>query len=243
MLKILAQGIKNSHIFGFQPLFIQMNHQWVWWEEIHTSAFTVWDKLQPNLFIGVGQPSKSTQKCLKEFNTPTIIQTSPFTYKIKEKIFKYDCLIDHFTYNEDKIDKRLSCDIGCNTINKTPNPYLINLCYPIRKYQIIILGDNRWNLPQYLGKCNIEEKVSLYRSSELIFCETEEEKARTIACGSISIKPSKILNFNEYNEYTNTILKDKYQNKNLKIEQKDWYINTVKTYKQILPELLNELNI
>jgi len=243
-LKVIAEGIINNQIVGFQPLFINLGWDWIWWEEICISAYKVFDEVQPDLFVGVGEPSKALSQCLKEFDTPSIIQTAPFTYKVGKKIFKYACLVDHFTYNNnrERCDK-LRCDIGCFTINKTPSLYLTSLCYPIDKYQIIILGSQRWNLPQYLGDCNIEEKILLYRSSNLIFCETIEEKARSIACNNIAIEPSSNLNLSTYNIAIKTVLKNTNNYEKAKNQQKQWYKDTVKTYEDILPEILDELNI
>lgn len=237
MKKILVQGFYGSHTFGFQPLFMSMGWQWIWWEEVFASPFKVFDEVQPDLFFGVGEPSRALKKCLEEFQTPTIFQVAPFTYKINGRILKkYHTLFDNTSYNIDRGSGKLNCDIGCFTINKQPNPYITSLCHPVGQYNIKILGPHSWELPQYLGNCSIEEKVDLYRSTKLIFCETEEEKARAIACGSVGIGQEEI-SLGEYGEFIGNLLGGK-----IKLNQKKWF-GEVKTYQEILPEIMDELNV
>lgn len=185
-MKILVQAVKDNHLYGFKSLFEAKRHQWVWWEENHTSAFDAFDELQPDLFIGCGSPSRAIQKCLQSYRTRTraIFQVGPYTYSIGEHELYFPFLVNQDVHKPGTPNPKLVCDIGCC---ESPHPYLINMCHPLGKFNIKILGDERWPVPQYLGKAQWSELVQLYQSSTIVFANKVEELGRAIACGAVCI--------------------------------------------------------
>lgn len=183
-MKILVQAIKGNHLYGFKNLFEANRHQWIWWEEEHTPAFDAFDELQPDLFIGYGEPSRAVKKCLKKYQGKIrfMFQTGPYTYQIKDKTFSCrPFLVNKLIHHPGKLNKKLECDIACC---EGPHPYFTSLCRPVGKFSIKIISESLWQVPQYIGAPRWEDQVSLYQSATLVFATTAEEIGRAMACGT-----------------------------------------------------------
>jgi len=181
-MKILAQAVKDNHIFGFKELFESRRHQWIWWEESHAAAFDVFDEVQPDLFIGCGEISKAVKKCLNIYRhkTKAMYQTGPYTYQVGDNIWSYPLLVNTNVHQPGHPNLKLLCEIGCC---EAPHPHLLYLC-GTGKFRIKIIGPTRWPVPQYVGTAQWQELIMLYQSAKLVYANQVEEIGRAIACNT-----------------------------------------------------------
>lgn len=178
-MKILVQAVPKNHLFGFKDLFEARKHQWVWWEETHTPAFDAFDEIRPDLFIGTGQPSKALLKCIEVYKPAVMVQSGPYTYEIAGIELAYPLLVNASVHQPAAPNPALSCDIACC---EEPHPHLLSLCKFIDKFDIKILGNYQWPVPQYLGIAPWQQLVQLYQSASIVYANTLEEAGRAMGC-------------------------------------------------------------
>jgi hypothetical protein len=158
------------------------NFQWIWWEESIVPAFDAFEDTKPDLFFGMEDIGGAIQKCLLEYKVPSVIgyYNNPFTFLINGNSYTFPQLVDSYLFSEKStIDKIFSCDIG---IVSSPTPILYDLCFDIEKYNIKIISDEIWGIPQHICMETTERKLSLYTSSRLIITDSPLEISRVISC-------------------------------------------------------------
>lgn len=203
-MKILAQGSPGSTIAGFRLAAEAAGHQWIWWEEHHTSAFDVFDEVQPDMVMFMDM-TRPLSKCIKEHQKPTIqgFREKPFTFEVNRVVMDCERLVDSYIFN--KCEGPTSYDVpvfACTFgIVARPNPVGLHLCY--REKGVKVMSDDPWPVHQYLGVPSLMDKRDLYRSATVVVIDNMIEAMRVIGCGSIPVSCNDSQELHELIPYMN----------------------------------------
>ena len=206
-MKILAQGIENNTIAGFERAAVANGYKWIWWEEKHTPTFDVFDEVQPDI-VFVMKRTRAIDKCLRERQLPFVEGTEhPFQFYAyanpdmegKKRCFlECDALVDSHMFCSDVLNPEFQCDIG---ICCEPNPIGLQICEDIGLLNIKIMSETQWSAPQYLGIPTLEQKRDLYRSSTMVLVDSILEAARVASCGSVPVFLGEIPPENKFGQW------------------------------------------
>lgn len=192
-MNLLVQVGENLHFGGFKPFFEKLGYTWVPWEERHTPAFDVFDEVKPTLFLGDYKRSDALQRCLSEYNIPSVLEQNPFEFHVglnhdfprEKQCFRYLILV------EDKqgegIGSGFECEISCCELI---TPFIEKVCFPIGKFNVKVTQKFPHSLPQYIGRISNQQKLQLYRASKIGFANSIDEIANIIGCGVICLTNS-----------------------------------------------------
>lgn len=199
-MNIVVEASVSNPFGGFKTTAETLEHKWFWWEEHHTPAFDIFDEVKPDIFMCPGSPSKAAYKCIMEREIPYITcdRGSAFTFRRHEeyesehdkwnasriRCFEFDFLFDSHRFYIEGEYPALKCDIA---ISCDQFPFGVSLCEKIGKYNIKVVNEKPWSVPQYLGIASLDNKRRLYNSATLVFVDTEKEACRVIACGSLPV--------------------------------------------------------
>lgn len=182
-MKILVHGKTGNLFGGFQPQAEKAGHQWIWWEEEHTPAFDIFEKIKPGLFIGDENQSRAVQKCLIKDNVPAIFQfDNNFSFGTDNgNVAHYPLLVDTVNYYpECPGSPELICDLACC---EEPHDAVLNCTFWIGYNNVKIFSPIHWPIAQYLGNADNATKLRLYRSARWVFANTAVELSRAIGAG------------------------------------------------------------
>lgn len=165
---------------GISNVLKAVGHDVTLWDDHRKSAFDIFDETEPDIFFG-NRPNRATEKCLQERKNRLLYHS----------LNCIDYATDTFKYRQGVYKSELACDVVC--LGDCDDDIFESYINPVLKnssgINIKIVGNQLWNVPEYLGTVrHISTLCDLYASSKIsIAIYSEQAVFQILASGGMPL--------------------------------------------------------
>jgi hypothetical protein len=195
-LKVVSHACEGNTYSGFEAASKAKGYEWIWWDENIVPLHDVLHEVQPDVVFtmqkdvmdGVARAfaKHSVKNIVGDVSTPFSFTVRNFSTNngaivVKSDEYEFALLVDVSVFNPQQppVNPLLQCDIG---ITAKPCKVGLDVCTEVGKYNVKVLSDKEWSVPQYLGIGSLENKRDLYHQAKVVIVDQGIEEARAKLC-------------------------------------------------------------
>lgn len=196
-IKIVAHACEGNTYSGFEAAAKAKGYKWIWWDENMVALHDVLHEVKPDVVFTMQKNVRDgVIRAFTKYNITNVVGNvdKPFSFTVNKysinshnnilvdnREYEFALLVDTSVFNPQQppVNPLLQCDIG---ITAKPCKVGLDVCTEVGKYNVKVLSDTEWSVPQYLGIGSLENKRDLYHQAKVVIVDQGIEEARAKLC-------------------------------------------------------------